>query len=293
MRQTIPLLVCCLLASSCGNSARDSSGAGEPLVVHNGQFFQGAFPADSGGPEVAAVKSSNSTIRAGEIDKNLFGFATPTSQAIALAFQGLGHGYWIVPVGGEDTETSNFKWAADTDFSRNLPGGPQALIYAASSTTGAFGPISDQNVQVVPFLPSGHVVASLTWGNESDLDLHVVAPSGKEIDPKHINTTGVVDGGADAGDPLPDDGQLDRDSNPDCVIDGLRIENVVWLNQIPPGTYLFRVDMFSACGLPSTNFEFTLYVDGLPVFQQGGRLLDINADGGGPGSGLFIGSYTF
>jgi hypothetical protein len=34
-------------------------------------------------------------------------------------------------------------------------------------------------------------------------------------------------------------------------------------------------------------------VDGNLVLQQSGRLLDIDADGGGPGSGLFVANYRF
>ena len=286
--------VCALapLVAACSSSVVASSGAGEPLRISNGQFFRGAFPSASGGPEVS-VLSANNTIRAGMTGKNLHGLTGSDAVSVAVAFQGLGQGYWIVPVGIQDSNTPGFTWSALADISRDVPGGDQTLLFAASNQPGAFGPTNLQKVQVIPFLPPGHAVASLTWGNDADLDLHIVSPDGKELDPKHINTTGVVDGGPDAGSPLPGDGQLDRDSNPDCATDGLRTENVIWLDEVPAGTYLFRVDMFSACGVASTNFKFTLYVDGSSVFEQSGRLLNINADGGGPGSGLFVGSYTF
>ncbi|HTA89835.1 MAG TPA: hypothetical protein VK745_09680 [Polyangiaceae bacterium] len=290
------VLGCALLAAqlcACGNSVSDLSGADEPLRVSNGQFFEGSFPSDRGGPMIGLIGSKNNTVQAGLVGKNLSGTVQGSPGSVALAFQGLGHGYWVVPVGGIDPASQGYTWSAVTDFSRSLPAGAQTLNFAAGDPSGKFGATSQLDLQVLSFIPTGHVVASLTWGNNADLDLHVVGPGGKELDPKHPNTTGLIDAGPDAGDALPGDGVLDRDSNADCVLDGWRAEDVVWTDQIEPGTYLFRVDMFSACGVPAASFKFTLYVDGQSVFEQIGRLLDVDADGGGPGSGLYIGSYTF
>jgi hypothetical protein len=292
------LLACLLLAApvvACGSSVADLSGAGEPLQVElasHGQFFEGAFPSDQGGPAVASIASKNNAIRAGEVGKNLSGTVQSSPHALALAFHGLGHGYWVVPVGAQDPISMGYSWSALTDFSRALPAGPQTLDFAAGDGSGKFGPVSQLDVQVAPFIPTGHVVASLIWGNNADLDLHVVSPTGEELDPKHVNTA-LSDAGADQGQPLAGNGTLDRDSNADCVLDSWRAEDVVWPMTIEPGTYLFRVDMFSACGVPSANFRLTLYVDGTPVLDESGRLLDVDADGGGLGSGLYVGSYTF
>jgi hypothetical protein len=121
----------------------------------------------------------------------------------------------------------------------------------------------------------------------------LTSPSGKELDPKHPSTTAIADAGADAGFPLPGFGTLDRDSNAACVSDGYRAENVVWDDEAgapEAGLYVVRVDMFSACGAPSADFNFTLYVDGVATLHRVGRLLDINADGGGPG--LFVTEFT-
>ena len=128
-------LLCLVLAEqaiACGSSVADQSGVTEPLQVSNGQFFEGAFPADHGGPTVASVSSKNNAIRAGETGKNLSGTVQNSPHSVALAFHGLGHGYWVVPVAGQDPVTQGYTWTALTDFSRDLPAGPQTLDFAAS-----------------------------------------------------------------------------------------------------------------------------------------------------------------
>jgi hypothetical protein len=134
-------------------------------------------------------------------------------------------------------------------------------------------------------------VASLEWTNRADLDIHIVSPSGKEIDPKHPNT-GVVPKQGIPENGIPGSGHLDHDSNAACVQDGVRRENVVWQDAPEPGVYVVRVDMFNACSEPAANFAFSLYFSGQRILKQAGRLLDIDADGGGPGSGLFVAYFT-
>lgn len=215
------------------------------------------------------------------------------SLSVALALKGLGRGYWVVPVGSPDPLTNELTWTAVLDFARDIPAGQQTLLLAASNRDGHFGRSVGQRLTMLPVHPTGHVVASLTWGVDVDLDLHIVGPSGKEEDPKNPHTGMLIDAGADAGFPVEGSGTLDLDSNAACVIDGYRSENVVWeadAGAPEPGNYLVRVDLFSACGHPAADFVFDLYIDGQadPAQHKVGRLLDIQADGGGPGSGLFV-----
>jgi hypothetical protein len=289
-----------LASAACGNSATASSGMGEPLRVSNGQFFEGDFPSSSNGPAIEKPDSFRTTVvPAGITGKKIGGLTPNDSLSVAIALAGLGHGYWVVPVGAPDALVPELRWDATFDFARDVPAGDQKLILAAANRSGNFGAPVLQPLTVLPLRPAGHVVASLTWGNDSDLDLHIVGPSGKEVDPKHPNTGGLIDAGDDLGKPSPGSGTLDRDSNAGCVIDGYRNENVVWSDDPDagapePGLYVVRVDMFSACGRAATDFVFDLYIDGQPVPEQhkAGRLLDINADGGGPGAGLFVTEFS-
>jgi hypothetical protein len=300
MTRCLGLALCAvsIAAIGCGTSASATSGANEPIRVTNGQFFEGEFPAPSGGPDIDfpnAVRTS--TVTAGFVGKKIGGLTPVSSLSVALALKGLGHGYWVVPVGSPDPLSDELGWSATLNFSSTVPAGAQLLSVAAADRAGNFGNPREQPLNILSLRPTGHVVASLTWGNDSDLDLHIVAPSGKELDPKHPNTGELIDAGADAGQPEPGSGTLDRDSNGGCVIDSYRNENVVWDGDAgppEPGTYLVRVDMFSACGQPSSVFVFDLYIDGVaePDQHKVGRLLATDADGGGPGSGLFVTEFT-
>jgi hypothetical protein len=277
--------------SGCGDSQAAPSGITEPIRVANGQFIEGAFPTShDSGPAITQFSIPNSQFLAGTTGKVIKGLASPGSQSVAFQLEGLGTGYWVLPVGAPDpTEQGALSWAATCDFSHDLAPGLQPLSIAASGPDGQFGPVATETLNIESLIPTGHVVASLTWGANADLDIHLVSPDGKELDPKHPNTIGSDDA---TGKPVAHSGLLDRDSMAGCVPDGVRTENVVWSDNPTPGTYLVRADMFSACGQPAATFVFSLYVDGQVVLKKTGRLLDIDADGGGPGSGLFVTDFT-
>jgi hypothetical protein len=293
-------VLCCALAAlsaslgGCGDSVSAHSGANEPLIVQNGQFFEGSFPAShDGGPQVTQLGIKNTQFAAGTVGKVITGDAATSAQSVALALQGLSHGYWVLPLSSPDLTTADMlTWSATCDFSRELPVGMLPLRVAASDDTGQFGPATLQPLSITSFVSTGHVVASLTWGSNADLDIHIQGPSGKDLNPKHPNSAPLVDAGVDAGTPLPGSGLLDRDSNAGCVLDNYRTEDVVWSGDPEVGTYAVRVDMFSACGAPAANFTFSLYVDGQRVLQKSGRLLDTDADGGGDYAGLFVTEFN-
>ncbi|MBM4371720.1 MAG: hypothetical protein FJ098_08705, partial [Deltaproteobacteria bacterium] len=81
---------------------------------------------------------------------------------------------------------------------------------------------------------SGDIQVSISWDDPSDVDLHVVEPTGCEI--------------YYANDICGSGGWLDLDSNPACSIDWVNNENIFWpLGQAPTGTYIVRVDFYSDC----------------------------------------------
>jgi hypothetical protein len=89
----------------------------------------------------------------------------------------------------------------------------------------------------------GGLQYTLRFGQSVDLDLHLVEPR--------------VAGGvcevfwADRGGPSSTCGarsSLDLDSNADCNIDNINIENIILPRGKPvPGTYIARVDLFRSC----------------------------------------------
>jgi uncharacterized protein YfaP (DUF2135 family) len=96
----------------------------------------------------------------------------------------------------------------------------------------------------------------------ADLDLHVVDPAGVEIWAKHISDSGGV---------------LDFDSNSNCVIDGRRQEDVVWMAPPPPGHYLVRVDTYSLCSETFANWTVGVTLDGAVIAAAEGVGRDSDA----------------
>ena len=281
--------VLALSLAGCGESVSADSGLNEPLRVQGAQFFEGSFPQQhDSGPAVSQISIRSTDLLQGNPAKSVTGLAGPGSQSVAIALQGLGSGFWVVPVGAESFDSpGSLGWTATLSFANDVPVGEQFLQTAASGANGEFGPETTQRLSVKSLMPTGHVVASLSWGTDADLDLHLIGPSGKELSPKHPNSSELDS----AGNAKPGNGLLDHDSVASCVPDGLRTENVVWKDAPEAGTYTVIAHMFSACGKPAASFKFTLYVDGQSVLEKAGRLLDIDADGGS-GNGLFVTEFS-
>jgi hypothetical protein len=278
-------LVAPALLAGCEVGVRPTTGQLEPFQVQGGQFFPGELPGSDAGPAVVAINSADNLVFPGQAGKQLSGDVAAGATSILMRFADLGTGYWSVPVGSPDPQMAGaLTWSASCDFSWSIPPGTHDLLFAAMGLDGVAGPAQKNPYLFQSATPAGKVVISLAWDSGADLDLHLVTPGGQELDPKHP-TTAPLDAGAT---PPPGTGLLDRDSNGNCVPDGFRREDVVFAEAPPPGSYLVRVDMFSACGAPSADFVLTVTADGAVAKTVKGRLLDTDADGGGLGSGLFV-----
>lgn len=119
----------------------------------------------------------------------------------------------------------------------------------------------------------GRLQVGLAWDADSDLDLHVVEPSGEEIfygNPRSASR-----------------GQLDRDSNAACVLDGIRAENIRWpTGQAPRGRYSVRVNHWSSCGAARTNY--TVLIDNDRNVMSFSGFFTGPGQGGGLGAGQLI-----
>ncbi len=174
----------------------------EPLQVQGGQFFSGPLPTGTG-PAVDFINTQASVFPAGAINKTLTGDADMGATAVLLRFADLGSGYWSVPVGMPDIAMSNgaLSWLATCNFSEDIPAGRHPLVFNAIDASGNAGPAPGANqtetLTFLPLVPKGDVVISLTWDTGADLDLHLVAPDGTELDPQHPNTAAMrePDGG--------------------------------------------------------------------------------------------------
>jgi hypothetical protein len=266
-----------------------STGALEPIQVNGGQFFDGPLPVGTAGPKVQTISAPSTVLVSGQSGWNVSGDVDIGAYSVALAFTELGTGYWIVPVGEPDVQVSGaLVWSAGCSFAWSIPTGSHDLAFSAIDGTGQAGPANPLTLNFQSPVPAGAVVVSLTWDSNADLDLHLVAPDGAELDPQHPNTYAGSDGKLPPGTAV-----LDRDSNGGCVEDGYREEDAVFADAPAPGTYTVRVDMASACGAPSADFLVTVRVHGEVKQTIKGLLLAQDADGGGPGSGLFVTQLSF
>jgi hypothetical protein len=158
---------------------------------------------------------------------------------------------------------------------QNLPSSAFVLFYAAVDAGGVQGALGRQAVDAVQ-VGTGEVQVSVSWDAASDVDLHVVDASGEEIYYDHDRSASG--------------GELDLDSNAECEIDNTNNENITFTDA-PPGTYTVRVDYWSNCDAPKTNYVVTVRVGGQPAKTYNGSFTG-NGDEGEKGAGKEITTFT-
>jgi hypothetical protein len=157
-------------------------------------------------------------------------------------------------------------------FPQSLPIGEFDVFFAAADEGGLVGPFARLSFEVLQ-VGTGDVQVTLAWDSDSDVDLHVIDPSGDEV--YWANRT-VASGG-----------ELDLDSNAGCSLDDVRNENITWpVGSAPQGTYTVRVDYWSSCGVAATDYTVLINNGGNVEVFSGTFVGD--GDGGGAGSGIDI-----
>jgi hypothetical protein len=324
MRARPPFVSSCtigalLLAASCaGEQASPNKGIAEPVRIESGQFVPGTLPgsaAQSSGdggvdPQVTDISAADTDVEQGELGLSVSGHATPDAQAIGVRFTDLGTGYWVVGVGAPDpSDNGLLTWQLSADFGRNLPPGFHNLAFAAIAPDGSSGtqnelalcidtPVPDNLNICNPKRSPPAAVLSLSWDSSVNLNLIVQDPSGAVVGGK--TGTSVPPGSSSTANA--NNGVIDRDSNANCVIDGIDREDLVWQNTPASGTYAVWVDLFSACGQPAVSFNVSLWLaepqaDGTErlVEQQPpvatGVETAVQANGGSA-PGLYVGEFV-
>jgi hypothetical protein len=338
VRRSLPILVPSAFAvaaafAGCGGE-NSPLASDEPIVVHGAVFKEGDLPGspplppptdpnadpDAGpfpvGTHPTSIESPNRVLRPGESGNHLNGLATDDAQAVALRFADVGTGYWVLPANSEDLTTPGQRtWSLVYDIGRSAGAGIHPLRVAAIDGSGASGtqqdlelcilrPVPDNQNACSPTVAPPFTVLSLAWDTDVDLDLVLVTPSGKIIDAKHpTSATASADAGI-APDPKKD-GELDHDSNANCVIDGARREDVVWQNEPAKGTYLVYARLFNACGKSATRYTASLYFSETTGKNAKGKVtytltdrLDVSGEvlageaNGGGGLGTYVTNFS-
>ncbi len=302
-------LAFCILFVACDEGLPRTLGLNEPIRVHGAQFIPGALPgADGGGatPTITNVTVTNPVVLPGQAGKAINGRASGDASAIALRFDDLGTGYWVVPMGPLDAQfPGELTWQAISDFDPLAAATPghHTLRFVAIDERGNAGPTSELDLCLESAVPDNGAtcdpsatppaaVLTLAWDVDSDVDLAVVGPDGRVTDPKHPLTI-PLDGGAQD----PTAGKIDRDSLAGCVSDGKRQEDLVWQTAPTAGTtFDVYANLFDACGKPGASFVATLYeyAGGAPVAQKTakGTFTSLDANGGAA-LGTYLFSFSF
>jgi hypothetical protein len=232
--------------AACGSSSPTTTAAVQQYVtgVQSGDgtviatLSSQAPQTGSSGPAVS-VNSSGAAVAGAAQFIQLTCSTDCTS--VAVAVQGV-DGYYQLSGLPDPTTQTIVVFLAQT-----LTEGFDLLIGAG--TGSSFGPLTTDPVTLTP-VAAGDVEISLNWGTPTDLDLHVVEPSGEEI--YYGNKTSATGG------------MLDLDSNAGCDIDGIEAEHVTWPGvPQPTGTYEVIVDPWSLCGVtPPVNYTVIVNVKG-------------------------------
>lgn len=294
------LVLWALTLLACTDSARAPTAFGEPLRVENGQFFSGDLPTSPQGPGITQYNSANNLVPQGAVNRKLTGNAAKGASAVAIRLKDAGTGYWVVPVGVADPQTDGeLTWEIDYDIDTNAPLGDHTLELSAVDLAGHWGKIEEHPLSVASRIPTGAVVITLQWDTDVDLDLDVVAPWGKTVDPKHPSTApSTPDSGIDPS--TSGVGVLDHDSNGGCVIDGSREESLVFSDPPFPGVYHVYANLFDACGKDSARFTVTVRVQddadagtSHVALQKSGEVIAPYDITGGASLGLFVTDVQF
>jgi hypothetical protein len=158
-------------------------------------------------------------------------------------------------------------------LSQDAPQASLGFIYSAAASGGPMGAELTQTINMIR-VGAGEVQVSVAWDAPTDVDLHVIDPSGEEI---YFGNTSSASGGT-----------LDLDSNAACTIDNVNNENITWpVGGAPTGQYTVHLVYWSACSQPESNYTVTIVVRGQPPQVFSGTL--VNASTSTP---IPIGSFA-
>jgi hypothetical protein len=238
------------------------------MQVQGAQFFAGSIDSTTQAiaPTVDSISLPNNDLFSGIAGMSISGTVGPGSTAVMIGLQG-DVGYWVMPVQQPDTITlGDYTFSCSASFSSETPtadSGGISLVVRAVDKSGSAGPAKLQPMTIKSTHPDGVLVISLDWDTQADLDLHVVLPSDGDAGVNEIwsrKPSGLPSGTANA---TYEDGRaagyLDFDSNSQCVLDGRRVENVIFPTAAPSGHFVVRVDTFSLCAEETARWRVRVF----------------------------------
>jgi len=271
-------------ALGCGDEQSNPSGIGEPFRVQRAQYFEGTLPGsppqppdmmtswEPGDPaRVIDMMVTGVQIEQGTGSKRLPGRASNNTYSIGLSAPSVSTGWWMIGAADLDTSVDRVTFTAIADFSHSLRPGPLPVLLVGLDREGnagvqfreplcitSTGPEKDAACNGTP-LPAAAI--TLTWDTNVDLDLVVLSPEGRLVSGKNPPLHKLDKG--DTGELSP---HVDRDSNGNCVLDGVRTESLIWPTltedqgetERPSGLYQVYANLFDPCGQQTVRFHLTI-----------------------------------
>ncbi len=213
--------------------------------VINGASASGALqlsgpPAASGGP-AATADGIGVAINGGSVPVTIT--SASSFDEVTIWSPGLGNHYVVsLPSAVSSVELALFISPSASE-AESMP-----MRYSVRNTQGQLGSPGSHEFRILR-VATGDVQVSVAWDSPTDIDLHVIDPSGEEV---YYANTVAASGGV-----------LDLDSNPACSIDGVNNENIVWpTGDAPAGTYKVILDYYDDCGAPESGWVITVQSKG-------------------------------
>jgi uncharacterized protein YfaP (DUF2135 family) len=279
-----------VLLASCGRTGLPVSPSQIPsLSVQNlvsavaagntqGASKPGQAPSSAGGP-VATVTANQTVINGGTMLVTITASAPfdaiymyAGAKTVGLASESAGgiDGYYEVHLPSRQMSAP-----ALLSFAQTLPLSQFQLLFAVADSSGPVGPFTALDTTAIA-VGTGDIQVTLSWDVDSDVDLHVIDPSGEEIYYGHPQSASG--------------GTLDLDSNAGCALDHKRNENITWpVGRAPRGTYTVRVDYWSNCLVTQTTYTVRINNGGAAQILNGS--FTGPGDEGGRGSGRLVATF--
>ena len=235
-------------------------------------------PEPSGGPAVS-VAGNQILVAGGSIFLDIDPEPGATVEKLLISLGGESFGYYEIDL---PRPASPYRLVGQVPFNFDPQADLTCIAVTAVDSGGTSGPADCFTVvmrHAVVGIPvaSGDVEVTVSWDSHADLDLHVADPNGDEV---YFDSETVESGG-----------ELDLEAGNCSPPDPVRNEHIAWTGgSPPPGLYEVRVDQWSSCGVPETNYVVRVYNHGRVTTFSG--TFEAPGDLGNRGSGRVITRFT-
>ncbi len=226
-------------AAGAGNPTHES----ELVTIPDGVFVAADAPTASGeydGEQITELTGPGTVTNGG------------TFTLTATIPDATGEQEFVVVIEGDNghfttTQTAGDGGVFDIDFTLSADLTLETIT-ARVAPVDADGDVGDYATITLTVVQSGtgDVKVTLSFDQDTDLDLHVTEPDGTQI---YYDAPQSASGG-----------QLDLDSNPGCsTIDGINIENIFWpTGSAPVGEYVVNLQYYAPCVAGTVDYTVTV-----------------------------------